>query len=246
MMTAKVGIWAGVILVLLIAVGIWATHRSGQEESPASATGNPPASALGKPHVPGSPGALAKPPVGAAVGGLGKTVRRGKGGAAGSAETADAPWQPEEPVEFAAEDVKPAGEGVTVDLGDHTIRAGEEFSVEVRLNAPPLESFTLVLKFDPLIVEPVAKSGKPVGKTFRKGLEYYVDAASGSVGVIHSGLPGMKNLNAATGEPACVFRLKGKASGETRLVTDAAACSFVNGRGEEERVTLHGGQVKVQ
>ncbi len=246
MISAKSGMWVGVTLVLLITIGIWVTHRLGQEESPASATGNPPSSALGKADVPGAPGTLAKPSVGAAVGGPGKTVPRNKGGATGSAETGDAPWQPEEPVEFAAEDVKAAGEGVTVDLGDHTIRAGEEFSVEVRLNAPPLESFTLVLKFDPLIVEPVAKSGKPVGKTFRKGLEYYVDAATGSVGVIHSGLPGMKNLNGATGEPACVFRLKGKASGETRLVGDAAACSFVNGRGEEERVTLHGGQVKVQ
>jgi hypothetical protein len=84
-----------------------------------------------------------------------------------------------------------------------------------------------------------------VGPYFRRGIEFYVDEAGGRIVLIHSGKPGMKNINGATGAPVAAFRLRALAEGDCKLSV-VGGTSFTNGRGGDEKYSVYGGAVHIR
>lgn len=165
------------------------------------------------------------------------------------ASAAPAPeWQPQPEAQFDAEDVKQAGRGASLDLGNYSVRAGEVFDVKLVLDGPPLESMTLILNYDTQYLEAVPDSGKPVGKVFRQGIEYYVDNKKGRLALIHAGMPGMKNMNAAAREVIARFQMRAKAPGKVTLTPGMGdkGIDFTNGKMQEERFSITGGGVEIR
>ncbi len=155
------------------------------------------------------------------------------------------PWRRRPPIEFTAEDLAQCGRGVVVDLGEYRAAAGEEFTVALRLTAPALESLTLVLGFDPSVVVPVPGSAVPLGPVFRDGIECYSGRGGGTLVLIHTGVPGKKNLDAGRETAAVAWRMRALQSGATKLSV-LPQSSFTNGRGEDEPYEVRGGDVRVR
>lgn len=173
----------------------------------------------------------------------------GEGGA--SAAPADAPdlplpWEASPVVAFTEADLEAAGTGVTVLLENCMARVGEEFPVRVWLRAPALESMTLVMTYDPEMLEVIPGSAEPLERAICHGVEIYADQAKGKAIMIHSGTPGQRNFTASDGlAPLCGFRMRGKSAGTCALQV-AAESSFTNGRGEEETVEGRDGRITIR
>ena len=95
------------------------------------------------------------------------------------------------------------------------------------------------------MMEFVPKSAKPVGKNFVNGIEFYADQAKGRMVLIHSGLPGAKNLKAVNGDEIAVFRMVAKKAGETTLTFPPKGVGFTNARGEDEEYEILGGSIVI-
>ncbi len=147
---------------------------------------------------------------------------------------------------FSAEDINKKDMNVEINLGDYRAVAGEEFEVNVRMHAPALESMTLLMEYDPEVIEYVANSAKAVGKAFRRGIEFYADNQKGRMVLLNSGIPGAKNMNVCDGGSIASFRVLAKAPGETQLQFPEMGMTFINGRGEEiDQYDIRGGSVVV-
>lgn len=161
----------------------------------------------------------------------------------GDAEEAE--WVKQPSTEFTEADLARAGEGVQVDLGEYRVRVGDQIDVQVRLTAPPMESATLMFGYDPGKLSVIPDSARPVGQYFRRGIEFYVDEAGGRAVLIHTGKPGMKNINGATGAPVASFRLRALAEGDCTLSL-VGGTSFSNGRGSDEEYSVYGGAIHIR
>lgn len=148
--------------------------------------------------------------------------------------------------EFFPEDRKFCGKGVSLDLGDYHVGVGEEFGVEISLEAESMESFMLVLKYDPELLAIVPDSAQAVGRVFRRGIEFNYKQDRGLAAIIHRGIPGQRNLLKANGETVVSFRMTALAEGETKLRVPPKGAGFGNAIGAEEKHVIVGGTVLIQ
>ena len=151
----------------------------------------------------------------------------------------------EEGWEFTADDIKASSRKVFLGLGQYRPHSGQEFEVELLLDAPPLESVTLVLAYDPEYLEFVNGSAKSVGRAFRKGIEANADASNGRLAFVQVGTPGQKNVLACSNEKVAVFRMRAKKPGNTTLAPADKGVSFTNGQGHDEEYQVSGGSVQI-
>ena len=156
------------------------------------------------------------------------------------------PWEEQPEAEFGSEDALMSAGQVKVYLGDYTVKKGDVFDVAVSLTAPPLESFILVLCYDPARLEIVPEGGRPVNQAFRQRPVFTFSQEKGIVVVTNGGAPGSKNLNATDGTKSIVkLKMRAKLSGETTLRPGTGNC-FTNGTGKDERYSITGGRVMVR
>lgn len=154
-------------------------------------------------------------------------------------------WTKRPPAEFTPEELSQCGRGVGVDLGRYGVKVGDEFDVSVALTGPALESCTLVVQFDPVLLALVPGSALPLSAQFRGGIECYGDPAHGKLVLVHAGTPGQKNVDASSTGASVGWRMKALRPGDTRLVV-LPESSFSNGRGDEETYESRGGDVSVR
>ncbi len=160
-----------------------------------------------------------------------------------SAETAE-----EEPGwEFSKEDIQ-AAEGfvIEVDPGEYAVDVGQEFEVSVSLTAPPLQAMVLPMNFDGRLLEAIPGSGRAVGPTFRKGVEFFVKPKGGKMTLFCATFPGMKNILPVDGEIVATFGMRAKAAGRTRIEIDQELMKFVQGTGVLLKVQPADGLVVVR
>ena len=154
-------------------------------------------------------------------------------------------WERTPSVDFTPDELDRAGEGAQVNLGDYRVRKGDVFDLKIRLTAPPLESVTLLLNYDPDMIEFIDDSARPLGPFFRQGIEFYVDEAIGRAVLIHSGIPGKKNMNSATGTPVAAVRVRALDAGDC-TVDLAPGTTFTSGRGADEEFSVYGGAIHIR
>jgi hypothetical protein len=143
------------------------------------------------------------------------------------------------------EDLAQCGRGARVDLGTCEAAAGSEFAVVLRLTAPALESCSLVVQYDPEALAVVPESARPEGPAFRGGIEAYAAPGGGKLVILHTGMPGKKNVEAAVAGPVVVWRMRALRAGVTHLVV-LPESSFTSGRGLDEAYEVAGGEVNVR
>jgi hypothetical protein len=161
------------------------------------------------------------------------------------AATAPPAWRKRAPADFTEEDLAQCGRGVTLDLGSYEVVAGQEFTVTLGLSGPALESLTLMLRFGGEFLRLVPDSAVPVGSQFRSGIECYAGRDGGTLVLIHSGVPGKKNLDAGTGSAAVQWRMRALRAGTTRFEV-LPQTSFANAHGDTESYGVSGGDVTVR
>ena len=155
--------------------------------------------------------------------------------------------EPPDTDEFAQAEVNRAADPVVVDCGQYAAKVDEEFEVTVKMTAPALSNVMLLMEFDPAVVECVADSGKKVGWTFRKGIEFYSDNAKGRMILISAGPPGAKHTRAVDGQPVASFRMKGKAAGQVAFKFPAAGTEFVTATGTPSKdPQVRGGVIDIR
>lgn len=164
---------------------------------------------------------------------------------AGTGSAPTGPWAKRAPADFTEADLAQCGQGVQIDLGQYEVPVGQEFEVSLALSAPALESLTLCLGFDAEALALVPSSAAPVGTAFRSGIEGYAGKDGRTLVLIHAGMPGRKNLDAASGGAAVVWRMRALRVGSTRLEV-LPRSGFTNARGESETYTVAGGEVSVR
>jgi hypothetical protein len=100
------------------------------------------------------------------------------------------------------------------------------------------------MRYEPGVLALVPQSVRPDGLAFRGGVEAYEVLSDGKLVVIHVGTPGKKNVDAAAA-PVLAWRMKACRQGSTHLEL-LPETSFTNGRGEDERYEVTGGDVSVR
>lgn len=235
----------GGLALALLGLLLWLRGPSAGPERPGATPVPPPepgvavpaAAAAGAESVPAVTPAAREPTAPAAT--EITPVPKPEARATAEADANGVPW------EFTQEDLKTVGRGVRLDMGDYRVAVGTEVEIALVLEAPPLESVTLVMLYDKDVLQFVDGSAKPVGPVFRRGLEFYCDPATSRLALIHSGVPGQKNLLAAANEKVVTFRFKALKAGSTALRTADKGVSFTNAAGTAEVVNLSGGRVVV-
>ena len=152
----------------------------------------------------------------------------------------------EEGWEFTPDDIKLSNRKIFLSVGDYRVAQGQDVEFELLLDAPPLESATLVFTYDPTALEYVEDSAKGVGRAFRKGVECHTDPATGRLAIIHVGMPGKKNVLASMNEKVITFRMKALKPGPTALKPAVEGISFTNGQGRDEEFQVTGGAVRIE
>ncbi len=150
-------------------------------------------------------------------------------------------------VEFTAEDARYAEKPIAVNLGNYRVRKGDEFEVAVQVQAPALESFTLLMNYDPELLECLPDTAHPVGKSFHMGIEFYADQQKGKMVLINAGLPGAKNINPTDNQTVAVFRMVAKGEGQTQIICPETGVNFTNAIGREVvNYKINGGAISIR
>ena len=225
---------AAAIAVLILAV-IYVMTRSISPEDPAN---SPEALAPGT-AVPEAPPDTTPKDASRLGEGRAATPKAGRGGTSDVGATAQPTDVVEIPgtepsLEFFPEDRELCGKGVSLGLGDYHVSVGEEFTVEVSLEAEDMESFLLVLEYDPKLLAIVPDSAEAVGRVFRRGIEFNYKQDRGLVAIIHRGTPGQRNLLKANGETAVSFKMTALTEGETKLTVPPKGADSARQRGRWE------------
>lgn len=150
--------------------------------------------------------------------------------------------------EFTAADLADSDRPVYLDLGNYQAGIGDEFDVQLFLEAPALTAMTLVLRYDTELLDVVPDSAEAVGRVFRGlPLEFYVNAAEGAVGLFLARGTGLKNMLASRNEQVAVFRMRAKKEGTAVLrAHEDGGIEFTNARGALASCEVSGGMVVIR
>jgi hypothetical protein len=149
-------------------------------------------------------------------------------------------------IQFTADDAHGANDPIMVNISDYRVAKGDEFEVSVRLQAPALESMTLLMNYDPALLEYLPETARVVGKSFHLGIEFYADQQKGRMVLINSGLPGAKNIYPTGNEVIAVFRMVAKEAGQTQITFPESGVSFTNAVGRETTdYKINGGTITI-
>lgn len=147
--------------------------------------------------------------------------------------------------EFNRSDLEGIDQPVRVDVGDYEATVDDELTLDIRVEAPALANFSVLMEFDPYYLEYLADSAKAVGDTFRTGIEFYAQNDRGRMILISSGFPGEKHTNPVAGEAVATFRMVMKKSGVTKINFPDEGLLFFNARGQRMKYTIKGGEIVI-
>ena len=147
---------------------------------------------------------------------------------------------------FLPEDLEDKQKMVYMDIGNYDVDTGEEFEISIRVDAPALVNFSLMMEFNQEFIEYVSDSAKAVGKMFRYGIEFYAQNDKGRMILISKGHPGAKQTEKVEDRPVAVFRMKAKQSGITKINFSGKGIILLDPFGGKLEYDVKGGVIEIR